>query len=437
MKRTILHTLILLLSLSSCNKEKEIETIYYVKEKPSDKNAPEKVNDKKNVDDSGKSSESDTLNTSANSSLNIICDDNNCPEGIGYLTYDNKICQSMLISENEVIASSRCLDEKYNLEKICESLIYHGDNKSYKCTSVKKTNQGFFSITLKESIENNLIKINKSEFESHDLDTYNYSLENNSVIQNSKKCDLEFNSVNHLDANGVDSKILYALDCDEDFLFSDQELVGVRVGRDKFGTRFFNLRCLLEKCLDKVSKKDKVKKAFFQTERGKMLKPVLSQELELSLLTHTSVFYGIESNNLVLYRNIKCFSIVERERYEQATYLIPFEIAENGIPIVKSNEIGRGKTIYYYINFFYEDNPIVNIPNKHILRNKPNRVNNSYDIVKNNEYEDYFEIRNLIGKYNVYETKEDKTDYSKFVNDINNQNLSSYKKSIVPRCSAL
>lgn len=431
MKKLIPFLLLCLFALQSC---RDKETVYIETPVVSQ---PEE-NDAQSPTDSGDVNDLSEGNNPAlsQSTYSISCDSKSCDDSIGYVEYLGKLCQSVQIDERKVLLAKDCLGEGL-METSCSDLHYYSSNKSSSCEKIEESKNGYYELTLKNWITVNSKIIGKIDRDNKVVSQHSFSLSTNEITQNEGSCNLEYNSLNHLDANSQNSQYFYSTDCKEDFIFFNHELVGIKVGKDDYGFRYYNLSCFVQNCEKLVTTKDeKIISSFLNnTKLGKKLYPLTKKDNPRSTTVQTRYKLKLSNNEIIVKNDLKCFNLIEKMAYEQTYRHIPYHIDEKGLIDFKLKQ-AKKKHETYLINFYLENTNYINLTLISMLKRG---VSSSVlsDLNYRYKFVDVYDIRDVMKYYEVYTISEKIDDYAVFFNDFLNNDLLEYKKSIVPNCSAL
>lgn len=443
MKKLIPVLLLSLFALQSC---RDKETVYIEtpvvsqpeknEEKSPHNNKTDEIEVPNNTKDQQKIKEEE------GNKIVVKCERDKCNESVGYVRYKDTICQAVQVEENEVLVSKTCLDPKSLGGLKCNKLSYHSDNFQTNCSKISLTENGYYKIHLIDLLGSNSIKFGKPALGSN-IEEIRFTLSKiNHVDESLFECDLEFNSFNNLDANAYDSKILYSLNCKSDFLFSNQELIGVKVGEDNNGNRYHSINCKKNSCEGAIQKKEKVLNAFYKTDYGKIRKEFFENKFKENAKTMSETTFEIKGNKLVGRRSLECVRNAAKDLFTSLELVVRYEVKDNGVLKVMRPLREDSVRKYYYPRFHFENDPImrsnrdINISLNSDVINIDSILNDGNSSENRPVLDDYYHYYPLFNVFEVYTSYESNISYESFVRDLKFDNLDRYEKIVVPKCEA-
>lgn len=424
--KKIIPVLLCLFALQSC---RDKETVYIetpVVSQPERQEKDEKGTTSKNSEQ-GKSSLENQREISETEGLKIHCELDQCNDSIGYIKHNNLLCQTVQVDENIVYVSKTCL--KITEEKLldCSDIVFQSKLDDSKCSKVIDKD-GYYSLVLNKRLKSDPIKVYNSDQEGVNLIQSIHHIENDKIIFGESECNIDFDSINHLDANSFNSNFFYSRSCRGDFIFKNEALIGVKVQEDKNGTRYINLKCLNTYCDGEVSVDQKVKDLFYKTDLGKTAKYDFENIEEYNRYNSTKSIFEVTPVGLLIKREILCIKLKEFKSTTREDILIPLRVSSDGRVNFDFDNVSFPKRSMF-VRYHYKRNPIfIN-----------SRCYNIYDQEVctddyNGNFHNYTDMFSLMRKLDVYEHNETFT-YETFLKDIFSENLVKYKKYEVPQCN--
>ena len=440
MKRLLTLLTLSSLILTSCNdKDQENSPIVTTTAAPEDLPVQSDGSDDDSSVDNSKDQSATTKNSdnSEDATYQYECVDNVCPDNLGYVHLENgSTCQAMKFQKSFMV-SKTCFKEEV-LESTCSTMKISDGENSYKCLSVKNIDGKFYEVKTGYGDSFELENLFTGPEEVNEVSELSFKETTKKTITEDNKCSVDFLSANHLDTFDYDSTHFYSRDCEEDFIFINHMLAGVKVDTDDYGVKYFNLKCLDGECREDVTLKDKIVEAFLSTDFVKPRIKFFLSEYETNLAILTKSVFRIDEGHIFQFTNYKCIKSPEEILSGRVTY-IPYDISTSGK--INFNFAKKNYYIqYHYMSYIYESDPLsIDIYDRYKTPRSESDLSvklndalaSNVDVTKRSSYRNFAK---LLSEYQVYGPYFKLNEYSLFEKMIYRGVIKEEKMTIVPRC---
>ena len=444
MKRLLTLLTLSSLILTSCNdKDQENSPIVTTTAAPEDLPVQSDGSDDDSSVDNSKDQSATTKNSdnSEDATYQYECVDNVCPDNLGYVHLENgSTCQAMKFQKSFMV-SKTCFKEEV-LESTCSTMKISDGENSYKCLSVKNIDGKFYEVRTGYGDSFELENLFTGPEEVNEVSELSFKETTKKTITKDNKCSVDFLSANHLDTFDYDSTHFYSRDCEEDFIFINHMLAGVKVDSDDYGVKYFNLKCVDGECREDVTLKEKVIGAYLNSDNVAGRLANLNSPIDTHFAVLDSVTFDVVNDGEIIHkRPYKCIKKPVELLRKQLVYY-PYEIDLKGNIKFKNTQT-RKEYVYYYISYLYDSHPFLSSVVRDDTSSKNNAElsslfdDNSSLNVAQSAWMDYSNIRNLLSSFQVYGPYNRRNSYGSFVQGVEKNIIQDDKKTIVPKCSSV